>query len=434
MKIFLSIVSSVGLLSSVALAAEWQYVMPESGDLTTTNLIGEEFAVPTANLSREAVDFSYRLDPAQSIAFAQPTFVQQSQQYWLDVTAGQLAQGVELPISAPGAVVRISPLSAQATTFTTQAIADAKSAAAVIDIGSVQISQQGRSHSATAAIETFANAEQLRAAGLDFSEQTVAFKLDDRFEKGQVTLQVNALAGVTAKYIVNVFEPHSSQILELKAPQRQVMFGEAGRIELRGVGISGLSADEISGYLQSPDGLRTKVLSFQQRDGIVEGYFSTTDLGNDAQGLWEVQTFLQRDNGPEKLLRDAKTAIAITAPTARVSGAISATTNRYKIGVEAIAPGRYEIRAILFASDTQNQLVPAMALHSARWLDPGEATISLSFDSAQLSAAGLGAPFELRHLEMKDQSRMGDLWRQQIAFRSHPIDAIGPRPVLEEIE
>ena len=138
MKInFITQLVSVWMFSGAVVAAPWQYVMPQTTDLTSSRLVTTEFPVPTANLSREAVQFSYQLDAQQPLEAEAPAFVQQSQQYWLDVTAGQLAQGVDLPISAAGAVVRISPLQNRSQSFSAQAQSSSKSIPAVIDKDSI---------------------------------------------------------------------------------------------------------------------------------------------------------------------------------------------------------------------------------------------------------------------------------------------------------
>ena len=54
--------------------------------------------------------------------------------------------------------------------------------------------------------------------------------------------------------------------------------------------------------------------------------------------------------------------------------------------------------------------------HSAQWMSPGRGDLVLAFDRTHLPA-GYGAPFELRQLELNDQSRMAPVERRERAAR-----------------
>ena len=124
------------------------------------------------------------------------------------------------------------------------------------------------------------------------------------------------------------------------------------------------------------------------------------------------------DNG-SRVQRDARTAISVAQPTARLAGSYRFDPARlaFTAPVQVGAPGRYELRATLFATGSDGIARPVSEAHSAVWFDKGMAALSLGFDRAHLPT-GYGAPYEVRYLELKDQSRMGQLETRELALRS----------------
>ena len=131
--------------------------------------------------------------------------------------------------------------------------------------------------------------------------------------------------------------------------------------------------------------------------------------------LWEVEVTARGEQAGRTVLRGVRTAFAVAAPTARFTGLATprgdAGRPAVTLEVETAAAGRYEARRP-FATDARGELKPAAVAHAAAWLEPGRGRIELAFDSATLAGAGLGAPFEVRDLQLLDQGRMGLLHRQ----------------------
>jgi hypothetical protein len=116
--------------------------------------------------------------------------------------------------------------------------------------------------------------------------------------------------------------------------------------------------------------------------------------------------------------RDARTAFAVSQPTARLAGGygFDAAQLSFELPIRVGSPGRYEARGTLYATAPGGLLQPVSIAHSAAWLTPGRDRLTLAFDRAHLPA-GYGAPFELRDLEFNDQSRMAPLERRARAAR-----------------
>ena len=60
------------------------------------------------------------------------------------------------------------------------------------------------------------------------------------------------------------------------------------------------------------------------------------------------------------------------------------------------------------ATGPDGQLHAVSEAHAAAWMEPGQHRLTLPFAKAHLPI-GYGAPFELRQLELHDQSRMAPL-------------------------
>jgi len=165
-------------------------------------------------------------------------------------------------------------------------------------------------------------------------------------------------------------------------------------------------AAKAEGLLVAPDGRSTVVSLAPTRAGHLGGSVPLPAEGANMPGLWELQVFASADGVP----RDARTAFAVAAPTAKLDGtyAVNAPRLRVALPLQAASPGRYEVRGTLFATNRSRALQPVAQAHSAAWFEPGSGILVLDFNRAELPA-GYGAPFELRNLELHDQTRVAPL-------------------------
>ncbi|MEM9303460.1 MAG: DUF4785 domain-containing protein [Pseudomonadota bacterium] len=394
-------------------AAEVRYLAPTGKDLTVEALAPlPKRAEPLFNEAREPVAVSWAVEADAVMAFDQTPFRAESRQYYLDTTAGELAAGIEIFTTAPGALIRLSPA------------AGAKQAS--LDVADLTIKAGDREYAAAEVIRTFADEAALKATGASFARGTVAFRLLDSVGEGVIGLRVDSLAKAAgARYVVNVHEPESNLVLHATASRDSYRPGTPIAIE---VGFQGaeLQASDFRGYVSAPDGRSVGDLRFSTGpDGRIFGLLPRAGAASSAPGLWEAHVFADGDGPDGRVLRDARTAFALAQPSGRLTGqtgelAWSDAGLELPVGIEAAAAGRFEVRAVLFGTLADGQLVPVAVAHAATWLEAGTGEVSLSISGATLASAGAGAPYELRHLELRDQSRMRSLWRQERAFRLVP--------------
>lgn len=383
----LSIAIALALFSYSATAAQ---PLRTAGprDQAPTRLVA--LPAPSAQIERAPVSFSWKLDPTQAISTPQP-HVAQSREYWQTVDAADLDRGVALKMSAPGSLIRISP---------TQGARALRSADLQI------LDSQG-----AAKVQTLASAEQLAKAGMDVQAGTVIAKLAP--QEGADTYTVRA-PKAEGRYLVHVFEPQSSDVLRAGADRSRALAGSSLRFDVDFSRAGKLSSSmQAEAMLVAPDGRSWPVALDRNGQGLAADVKLPGDAGN-APGLWELQVFANADG----IQRDARTAFSVSAPTARFNGifAFNAKTMRMALPVQTGSAGRYEARGTLFATGTDGVMRPVSEAHSAAWMKRGNGMLVLQFDRKHLPQ-GYGAPFEVRQLELNDQSRMSPLESRETAGR-----------------
>lgn len=407
----------LGLALSVAAsgAAAQSLLAPEADDLAVRSLSPGKAGLPPSrpDVPREPVAFSWPLEVDRALDLRPAPAVQRSKEFWLQASAADLRRGIELPVAAPGALVRVNPAPAAGS--------PAAKKAAILDPARLElVDDKGQVHKGAAALDRIVTAEQLAAADSPFPEGTAAFRLSKELGAGRLVLRAPDLAAGPERYVVHVLDQASDLELALRSERGAYLAGDVLTVEtalLQG-GLR-LDLDEVTGHLVAPTGEAWPVRF--EKDGTGAWQASAPLAGAAAPGgLWEVEVTARGEQEGQKVLRGVRTAFAVAAPTARFTGAADPTPAKARgagrpavtLEVEAAAAGRYEVRGVLFGTDARGELRPAAVAHAAAWLEPGRGRIELVFDPAALAQAGLQAPFEVRDLQLLDQGRMGLLHRQ----------------------
>ncbi len=338
--------------------------------------------LPGGDIERKPVSFSWALDPSVALSEPEP-FLAESREYWKTVDAAELAAGVGLPISARGALIRVSP-----------AVGAAALKAADFDIlqGARRIT-----------VAHAAGEAELRKAGMDVSAGTQIMKLGDDAGPGRYTLRAAKAQGA---YVVHVFEPHSDLVLHARADRNHALAGDDMRVAISGTRAGKGTRLQSEALLVAPDGGSRTVAVRAGRSGGMEAVFNVPEDASVAKGLWELQVFADADGTP----RDTRTAFAVAQPTAKFAGSFGHDRRslRVSLPVQAASPGRYEARGTLYATAMDGSLRPVSQAHSAAWMSPGDGMLVLQFAKSHVPR-GYGAPYEVRELELNDQSRMAPL-------------------------
>lgn len=369
-------------------------LQPAAGDLVPTALVSTAGKALRDDPDQQPVNFSWAIEADAKLAAPKP-FVAESREFWTSIDALDLAKGFRFQTTAPGAVIRISPT----------ASVGGKAMLAPSDIS---LAIDGRQLPASALTRT-ATSAQLKAAGLDFAEGTLAFQIDPAEGSGRVALTAKLAAG---DYLVHVFEPESSTVAKLSADSDTAFTGgeQAARLQLFD-GANALPIKRMNGIVTAPDGRSFDVDFKTDGSGHALAGFSLPAKASDVPGLWELHAFVAAEQNGELVMRDVKSAFAVVAPIARLGQSVGmndgAQALSFSVPVKAAMGSRFEVRAVLHGTDVDGKMVPLAIGHAADWIDAGNGSVKLSFDRSLLK--GAKAPFELRQVELYDQSRLAKL-------------------------
>lgn len=412
------------LLAGSAFAAgpaEWS--QPAAEDLRAERLSGTApVAPPSRHAESEPVSYAWPL----SIDRSEPTPAgpsMTSRQYFVDTDGRRLEKGLKLPLSAPGAIVRISALHA--------------GRGALLDAAGLEVNVDGRSRPMTqggGGLELLSGRD-LQAQGLSVPSDSLAFQLPKQGQPDSFQLR---LAGAPADQalVVHVFEPESDWVAQLSAPRHNYLAG--GEIELDIGLVNGedrYAAQSIQAVLVSPDAAHDWPLEVTE-DGFGLKGAAPLNLPEAGEGLYEVHAYVQGRQGDTLIRRDVKVAVSLAAPTARLSEDISsrdAAGLSVDLGVEVAQAGRYQVSGQVWGTAPDGSLKPLAMAQSAAVLEPGEGRLQLDVPADLLAGSALSAPFEVRELQLLDQGRMTVLESRSNGF-TIGRDADSPRPPTKNIE
>jgi hypothetical protein len=396
-----ALAASIALgLASLAQAAELRLRAPSAGDQVPTQLTASK-STAARTLDRTPVQVSWALEAAEPLNDRPVPFVRESREYWLDASEAELQRGVALPTTAEGALIRISPHGSNVNRLT---------------IDDIVIRSGGRELTGRSATQNVADETSLRAAGMDVPDGTVIAKLAPSTGKGNLQLAAPAARG---SYLIHVFEPTSSTVLTLTTARDTVVAGQSLRVNAQ---LTGAKAATAKGVLTAPDGHSQSFDLQRQSDGSWQADVIPDAAHASGLELWEVHTFASGGDRSTPVLRDAKTAFALSRPTARLTGDVRtvADTARggglsFSLGVEAADASRYQLAGVLYGTASDGTRRPMAYAQSAAWIDAGSGRLSLSFDAASLGAGKLAAPYELRDLRLTNQADMSLVERRERA-------------------
>ncbi|MEO8011878.1 MAG: DUF4785 domain-containing protein, partial [Dokdonella sp.] len=249
-------------------------------------------------LERTPSAMSWSIDAATALDGAPTPFVQESREYWINASARDLQRGVNLSTSAAGAIVRLSPVAGNAD---------------LLDPSSISIRANGRAFTSAEAIRSAANADDLRAAGMDVPQRSVVIRLDERVGAGHIELVAAAASG---DYLIHVFEPASPIVLALVADRDNVIAGDSIRFIANATGTTRI--ESLQGLVSAPDGHTQSIDFTRQVDGSFVASVSLAAEHAGGHGLWEVHAFGNASNDTFTVQRDARNAFAVSVATARL--------------------------------------------------------------------------------------------------------------------
>ena len=384
---------------SMAFSAETKLATATGTDLVAVKLSTDTNLIADIPASRESISLSWSLEKDAAPIEATPAHVAESHGYWQGVSAADLENGLVLPLTATGALVRISP-SVAGTGIEPNDL--------------VLVSAGGSVYERGAGARVLVTPDQQRAAGNSaIAPDTAVFQIAEGVGAGEVLLYADQRAISGAEYVLEVLERDSGLKATIQTPQDVYFWGQTVSVQV-GLNDGGqvLQGSSMVGSIIDPNG-RTYPLQFEI--GQSSGRLQLPEQ-NGGMGLWQVQVRVEGHSGGRAFRRVVRTAFAVSQPTARLTGKIDLDGFRSSLGLEIAVAGRYEIRGLLYGTDARGRQLPLAVGNSAAWLEPGAANLGLDFDPMLVAESGLGAPFMVKDLRLLHQNRMSLLHRQAEAF------------------
>lgn len=419
-----TILTALVLLAAGAFAAEPVEWAPTSADDMRIDSLPSSAPAqpPSRHTETEPVHFAWPLaiDRAES-APAGPAM--ESRQYWVDTTGLGLENGLKLPLSSAGAIVRVSALHEG-----TGALLDADRLEIEVDGQSLPVMQ------GAGGLELLSGSD-LQAQGLSVPGDTLAFQLPKHGQPSALQLQ---LAGAPANQplVVHVFEPESPWVGRLTADRHNFLAGEELRLDVSlGSDDERFAAQSIQAVLVSPDAAQSWPLEVTD-NGLTLTGVAPSDLPDAGEGLYEVHAYLDGNRGDTRIRRDLKVAVGIAAPTARLAEGVEARSEQglqLALDVEVAATGRYQLSGQVWGTAADGTLQPLAMAQTAAVLEAGQGRLQLEVPADLLLESGLSLPFEVREVQLIDQGRMAVLETRRGGF-AIGRDSRGPQKPFDTIE
>jgi hypothetical protein len=405
MKAFNTLIA-LALISGSAIASndiEWQPAGER--DLVADRLTTQTDAIP-ASFHTESAPLSYTwadTERSQADAALQGAVVE-SRQYWLDLDSHALERGIKLPISAPGAVIRVSAL---------ESGTDLR-----LDSDLLELSVNGTALNRTA-IESATGAE-LRQQGMQVPQDSLAFRLPADSAAGTLEMRLPGTTSGKVPMVIHVFEPESPWVARMSAARSSFLSDQPINLDLvLEDGANTFSVDRVNAMLVTPDASQMLNLSRQNNGQILEGIVPTSVISA-APGLHEIHAYVEHDIDGITVKRDLKLAIGVAPASGRFTGqvqSVPALGLNLSVGIEVAVEGRYQVNAEIFGTNARGDMEPMAFTQSAAVLDAGQGRIGISIDADTLLDSGLSAPFEVRNLQLLDQGRMFVLEHREQALK-----------------
>jgi hypothetical protein len=354
----------------------------------------------------EELHYAWALEKAIALDAAAAPFQAESREFWADHDAEALQRGIRIHTTTPGALVRLSPIG---------------SVRAPLQPADLVIERNGRLLANNSALVSVAKPQDLAEGTAPFPEGSSAFRFDAALGAGEFILRAPTASD---RYLVHVFEPDSSDVLKLKATSDAHLAGGNLKLsaEFQRAGRR-VAVERMGGVLTAPDGRSFDLNFTRQRDGSYQASLPAPPAA--AMGgpvLWEVHTF----SSAGKILRDAKTAIAVTNPVARLNGQTEQLALRahgtnvvVQFGIESAVSSRLQLTGTLWGTEASGALVPVATAQTAKMVGVGnDGMLELRFMTDVVDPAGVRAPFEIRDLRLLNQADMGLLERRARAWSS----------------
>jgi hypothetical protein len=386
------------VLAGCSEAGRLDAARPVLGDLVPTQLVvptGDAIEVDTTSLVHVRA-----LDPQRPLAMRPVPKPDRSRRFWKTVDGAALHAGVEVHTTAPGATISLRPQG------------DAR--AGIDPSGLVLVDPDGVAHAGTDAMLTTVAWDELRAGTSPFLPGTSAFRIDPELPAGTWTIESAAPMGDEA-LLLHVTEPSSALVLTATTDHTSYLAGGTVVVDVEArIDDARVEIASATARTRSPAGRTIDVELVADGRGRLRGTLHPDEREAVPGMPWLVEVEATIATGDGVAQRNARVAFGYGVAAAGFDGSIALDDSPRggliaTLGMHVVAPGRYAVAATVWGEGPHGTGEPIGLVQSAAWLVPGDDAIELPLHDL---LDGMGDHFELRDLQLVDQSRVALLHRQ----------------------
>lgn len=343
-----------------------------------------------ANKNRQALSFSQNLDPDLPVTLGQSGLEVSSKSYYQEFSGAELKRGVQFKTAGEAAVIRLTPMKSQRLGKTQIApVIEPNDLILTGNSGDFNVNKSGMSIKA--------RSDQLSDTHPGIFENTAAFVIDKTLGQGQFNLKTERNVADDDRYLLHVFDKHSSIAMQLATERPAFASGESLQVSAK-LTAARFKSDNLTATLIAPDGRRFDMASKLSKTGVQLELPLNMDTERKAGELWKVVLHGETDTG---ILRTAELAVDIHQKTAAITD-YRMSKGQLSITLQVEQPGRYELRSWWFQQQGKRS-EPYALDYFANWFEAGQHRISIPV--TQLNKSSL----QLKQLQLLDQSRLAVL-------------------------
>ena len=364
-------------------------------------------------LQKKAAHFTQLLDSDSQLQLGSSPVSVSSKSYYQRVTGTELMRGVNFSTDGVGALVRVTSIS-QLTDPSS-----AKQLSPLLEPAELELSNAQGVTSKQAMLQ-MVDSQSLNLAHPSLFKNTSAFKVNEQLGKGVFQLKSKKTLSDKDRYLIHVYDKNSNKSFQLTSSRGYYSRGEtlsvtAAIIDGANQQTISLKQADISAQLHSPDGkVWDANVLLSNSDAKIQLPINF-DANRKPGELWKliVRSESKGNNGLTnrpglEFNRVAEIALDIHERTAAIEN-LQLKQQELAVDLQVFAPGRYEVRAWVYATNPKGENVPAFIQYSANWLEQGNHTFNLPINRQKVLAKNLREPFTVQQLQLLDQTRLSAL-------------------------
>jgi Domain of unknown function (DUF4785) central domain/Domain of unknown function (DUF4785) C-terminal domain/Domain of unknown function (DUF4785) N-terminal domain len=355
-------------------------------------------------LSQQALQAQWAIEDKPLIQ-APPTPVKSAS--WKKIISGaDLLKGISIDTFGPQAVIRLSPLQANAVQ------------------GNVSPLLYVRTESGEKA--SLQERGQLLAAdslplGAEAAAQTVVWQIEKSLGNGRfIFFAEDSRIDPKAQWQVSVYDKWSSLYLQVETDKTHYQLGDTLTLTAALLDDSRYyPIDRFDAYVETPLGKSYPVTMEEVKPQVYKGTLRLRDTQITQGENWNIEVLCHLNKGDKIVVRHAHTVFSYSVPSARIASykAVSLQNLQFLASVHTAKASRYSLQAVVFAQNTEGRNVPVQLIQSSRWIEKGDGEIVFSVDPDKLQ--GWKPPYYLGNIRLLDLAQLKPVFSDT---RYHPLD------------